>query len=65
MRILRIKDVIEITGLGRSTIYRYIAQEQFPKPIKLNGELSTNAAVGWSEEMINRWFENTKELNNV
>jgi len=35
MRILRLKDVIEKTGLARATVYKYIAAGTFPKPIPL------------------------------
>ena len=30
-----LKEVLEITGLRKSTLYRYMAQEQFPRPLKL------------------------------
>ena len=35
MRIMRLKDVIDTTGLARSTIYKYIAEGIFPKPVNL------------------------------
>ncbi|TWR54674.1 AlpA family phage regulatory protein [Pseudomonas marginalis] len=34
-----IHPTVEITGLGRSTIYKYIAEGAFPKPVSL-GERS-------------------------
>lgn len=51
MRIIRLKDVIDSTGLGRSTIYKYIAEGDFPKPVSL-GERS----VGWVEEEVHDWI---------
>ncbi|RUT39799.1 AlpA family transcriptional regulator [Pseudomonas sp. PAMC 29040] len=51
MRIVRLKDVIDSTGLGRSTIYKYIAEGAFPKPVSL-GERS----VGWVEEEVHEWI---------
>ncbi|WP_332846826.1 AlpA family transcriptional regulator [Pseudomonas lactucae] len=51
MRIIRLKDVIDSTGLGRSTIYKYIAEGAFPKPVSL-GERS----VGWVEEEVREWI---------
>lgn len=51
MRIIRLKDVIDSTGLGRSTIYKYIAEGAFPKPVSL-GERS----VGWVEEEVHEWI---------
>jgi prophage regulatory protein len=38
------------TGLGRSTIYRLIAANQFPAPVRLTGR-----AVGWRSTDIDRW----------
>ncbi|MBB4058867.1 helix-turn-helix transcriptional regulator [Pseudomonas siliginis] len=57
-RILRLKQLSERIGLGRSTIYdrmdtqspRYDAT--FPKPIKLGP-----AAIGWIDSEITIWIE--------
>ena len=51
-RILRRPAVEERSGLGRSTIYDYMARGLFPQPIRL-GE----RAVGWRESDINSWIE--------
>ena len=50
-KILRLPEVIETTGLSRSTIYLRISEGLFPKPYSLKGR-----AVGWLEEDINKWF---------
>ncbi len=50
MRIIRLKDVISTTGLSRSTIYKYIKENTFPKPVDLGGR-----AVGWVEEEVTDW----------
>ncbi len=39
---LRMASVMRRIGLGRSTIYRLIAAQSFPAPVKLAGR-----AVGW------------------
>lgn len=49
-RILRRKQVQELTGLSRSTIYLRIAQGNFPKAISLGAR-----AVGWLESEIEEW----------
>lgn len=49
--ILRLPDVIRVTGLGRSTIYQRIADGSFPKPISLGGR-----AVGWIADEIDIWI---------
>lgn len=51
-RILRRPRVSSVTGLGRSSIYRYISLGLFPKPIRLG-----NRTVGWLESDINNWIE--------
>ncbi|GAA5048982.1 AlpA family transcriptional regulator [Erythrobacter westpacificensis] len=50
-RLIRIKEVQHRTGLGRSTIYRWMAQGKFPKPVHLGGY-----AVAWAEEQLNEWI---------
>lgn len=51
MKILRLKAVMEMTGLARSTIYKYIAEGQFPKQTKLGVR-----CVGWLHEEIEEWL---------
>ncbi|MFV3380920.1 helix-turn-helix transcriptional regulator [Pseudomonas sp. NY15354] len=52
MRILRLKTVVEITGLARSTVYKYIAEGIFPKPFSLGGR-----SVGWLESEVHGWIQ--------
>ena len=52
-RILRIKIVLERTGLSRATLYRKIEQGSFPRQIKI----STRCA-GWRESAVNAWLHN-------
>lgn len=50
-RYIRRTEVEAMTGLGRSTIYKMIADGEFPKPIKL-----TRKAVAWPEDQIAEWL---------
>jgi prophage regulatory protein len=50
-RILRRHTVEERTGLARSTIYQWISEGRFPKPVRLGGR-----AVGWPEDEIDAWL---------
>lgn len=50
--ILRRKQVEARTGLSRSTIYQYMADGQFPKPVRLGSR-----AVGWIESEISAWLD--------
>ena len=51
MKLLRLKAVMEATGLGRSSIYKFIAQGTFPKPVSLGGR-----NVGWVDHEIEEWI---------
>lgn len=49
---VRLPGVMKMTGLGRSTIYRLMAQQQFPLPVKLSAR-----AVGWKAQELGSWCE--------
>jgi len=49
---LRMPSVIRLTGLGRSTIYRLIAERRFPCPVRLGPR-----AVAWRRSDLDRWSE--------
>lgn len=51
-RILRLTEVIERTGLSRSTIYLNISKGIFPKNISLGSR-----SVGWLESEIDTWIQ--------
>ncbi len=51
MRIIRLKEVIYSTGLARSTIYRYIGEGTFPKPVSLG-----DRCVGWVDTEVQEWI---------
>ena len=51
MRIIRQPEVSSSTGLARSTIYKYIAEGAFPKPVPLGGQ-----SVGWVEQEVQEWI---------
>jgi prophage regulatory protein len=52
-RILRLKAVLERTGLSRSTLYRKIQLGTFPKQLRI----STRCA-GWRESDVDGWLSN-------
>lgn len=51
MRIMRLGEVMSFTGLGRSSIYKFISEGAFPKPISLGGR-----SVGWISTEIDEWI---------
>lgn len=51
-RVLRLKEVCKVTGLGRSFIYQLQAEKQFPRSIKIGVR-----AVGWIESEVREWID--------
>lgn len=52
MKLIRLKQVMECTGLARSTVYKFIAEGDFPKPVKLGIRV-----VAWVEAEVLAWIE--------
>ena len=52
MKLLRIKQVMQATGLSRMTIYRLELADKFPK----RRQLSENS-VAWLESDISGWID--------
>lgn len=52
-RFMREKDVIEVTSLSHSTIWRAMKDGRFPRPI-----LISPGRVGWRESAIITWQNN-------
>jgi prophage regulatory protein len=50
-RILRIRTVLERTGLSRSTLYRKIQQGTFPKQLRIS-----ERCMGWRESAVEAWL---------
>ncbi len=51
-RMLRFPEVIERTGISRTTIWRRIRAGTFPAPVQLGSN-----SIGWSEPAIIEWVE--------
>ena len=54
-KVIRRREVEARIGLARSTIYAMMADDRFPRPVKIG-----RRAVGWVEEDINQWIEDCK-----
>jgi len=52
-RILRLKQVAGIVGLGKSSIYRKVQEGTFPPPIKLGSA----RASGWISTEVFDWID--------
>jgi prophage regulatory protein len=51
VKIYRINEVCEITGLKPSSVYKQIRLNLFPSGVKL-----TSRSTGWSSEAIDAWI---------
>jgi prophage regulatory protein len=60
MKVLRLAQVMDSTGLGRSTVYKYIADGKFPIPIQLS-----ERCVGWLESEVQQWIQSRVEMRDA
>ena len=51
MKFLKLKQVIEVTGLSRATIYKYMSNGQFPESVSLGGR-----SVAWVNTEVDEWM---------
>jgi len=56
----RLPDVIRITALSRSTIYRRIAEGRFPSPVHLGGRASA-----WPSAALQQWIDDPERYSVV
>lgn len=52
MRLIRINEVVDRTGLSRTTIYRLRQEGRFPEAVNLTGSL-----VAWLESDVLAWIQ--------
>ncbi|MEZ9144905.1 AlpA family transcriptional regulator [Vibrio sp. 10N.286.52.C3] len=61
MRLIKLKEVMTLTSLARSTIYKYMSEGQFPKAVSLGCR-----SVAWVEEEVTGWvLERIGERDNA
>jgi len=59
MRLIRIREVMKLTGISRAYIYVLAQKGEFPAPVKLSERSSA-----WVEEEVRDWIANRiKERN--
>jgi len=52
MKFLRLPEVKSRTGFSRSSIYLFVQNGTFPRPVRIGGR-----AVAWLESDIDEWIE--------
>jgi len=57
-KILRLPNVLDRTGLSRSTVYLRVTEGRFPKPVSLGAR-----AVGWIETEVEEWIARQIEVS--
>lgn len=57
--LFKITDICEMTGLGKSTVFKYIRLGVIPKPMKLG----ISQANVWNEESIRPWLNQFLGIN--
>jgi prophage regulatory protein len=57
-RLIRLNEVMRLTGLSRSSIYAQIANNLFPRQVKLG-----QRCVAWTEGDIQVWIEEKIETS--
>ncbi|EKL0030453.1 AlpA family transcriptional regulator [Vibrio vulnificus] len=52
IRLIRLNEVLGMTGLSRSSMYRFIEDNQFPLQVQLG-----DRAVAWVESEVQEWIQ--------
>ena len=55
--LLTVKDLQGILGLSRSSVYRFIEREGFPKPVVLGPADSRGASIRWRSDEIEAYLD--------
>lgn len=50
-KLLRLKDVMEITGIKRSKLYDLVNRGLFPQPVRID------TCVHWPESRVRKWVD--------
>ncbi len=59
IRMLRLAQVLDATGLGKTKIYELQARGDFPMRVKI-----TSHSVGWVEEEVQAWLARRIAISN-
>jgi prophage regulatory protein len=51
-RLIKLNEVLKITGLSKSSVYRLINQKDFPEQIRI-----IDNRVGWIESEVDDWVQ--------
>ena len=57
-RFIRTAKILEITKMGRTTLWRLVKAGQFPKPVHIGPN-----SIAWRESDYESWAENPEKWN--
>ena len=56
-RIIRLPELLQVTGLSTSTVYRMMAEGTFARSVRLNKN-----SVGWRSSSVEEWIASRPEV---
>ncbi|MFB9126538.1 AlpA family phage regulatory protein [Paraburkholderia dipogonis] len=56
-KILRLRDVMQIVGVGKTSIYQWMKLGSFPRQVRLGSR-----AIGWHAQEIEAWLVARKQV---
>lgn len=59
-RLIRLREVQALAGIGRNTVYSWMADGKFPLPVDLGG-----CRVAWRLSDINAWIASRRHVTSV
>ncbi|CAN7517918.1 AlpA family transcriptional regulator [Pseudomonas sp. LjRoot71] len=58
--LIRLPEVMALTGLSRTSIYRRVKDKTFPKSCPLSESEARSAPIAWSLAEVKDWIEERK-----
>lgn len=58
--IVRIPEVVALTGLSRTTIWRRMRARRFPAALALGDPAAGDRAIGWYKSDIEAWMQDLR-----
>lgn len=58
-RLIRLQEVMDLTGCKRAKLYQLVAKGEFPRPVKIG------ACAHWPENQVTAWINDRIELAQV
>ena len=53
----KVGEVVEWLGVARSTVYRWVEEGHFPKPVVLGTETEKKSTMRWLRTEVEQWLE--------